>query len=100
MSNNIQIMVMTSHSFSAEDRVIHKVGREDVGELSLIQYISACHPVMILDEPQSILGAKTKEMIKLFTPLFSLYYSATHKEKFSCMYHFLLKYMLYLMMID
>ncbi len=85
-SNNIQIMVMTSHSFSWEDRVIHRTGREDVGELSLIRYMSACRPVMILDEPQSILWAKTKEMIKLFTPLFTLYYSATHKEKFSCMY--------------
>lgn len=86
MSDTVQIMVMTALSFSWEDKVIHRLWREDVGEKSLIHYMSACHPVMILDEPQSILWAKTKEMIKLFTPLFTLYYSATHKEKFSCMY--------------
>lgn len=86
MSDTIQIMVMTSGSFAGEDKVIHRLWREDVGEKSLIHYMSACRPVMILDEPQSILWAKTKEMIKLFKPLFTLYYSATHKEKFSCMY--------------
>ena len=86
MSDTVQIMVMTAWSFSWEDKVIHRLWREDVGEKSLIHYMSACHPVMILDEPQSILWTKTKEMIKLFKPLFTLYYSATHKEKFSCMY--------------
>lgn len=55
MSDSIQIMVMTSHSFSSDDRIIHQTGRESVGEHALIQYIAQTNPIMILDEPQSIL---------------------------------------------
>lgn len=86
MSDSIQIMVMTAHSFSADDRIIHQKGRESVGEHALIKYIAQTKPIMILDEPQSILWPKTKDKIKDFHPLFTLYYSATHKEKFSLMY--------------
>ena len=35
---------------------------------------------MIIDEPQSVEGKKTKENLKQFNPLLTLRYSATHKS--------------------
>ena len=37
------------------------------------------NPIIIIDEPQSVEGKKTKEGLKLFNPLLTLRYSATHK---------------------
>lgn len=49
-----------------------------------IDVIAATNPIMIIDEPQSVLGAdknnKTRQGIALFNPLFKLLYSATHRE--------------------
>lgn len=49
-----------------------------------IDIIAATHPIMIIDEPQSVLGAnktnQTRKGIALFHPLFKLLYSATHRK--------------------
>lgn len=49
-----------------------------------IDIIAATHPIMIIDEPQSVLGAnktnQTRKGLKLFNPLFKLLYSATHRK--------------------
>ena len=44
------------------------------------------NPIMIIDEPQSVEGKQTKERLKDFKPLFTLRYSATHKEKYDMVY--------------
>ena len=50
-----------------------------------IDILAATNPIMIIDEPQSVLGAnkqsKTAKGIALFHPLFKLLYSATPREK-------------------
>jgi type III restriction enzyme len=43
-------------------------------------------PIMILDEPQKMEGAKTVESLKEFTPLMVLRYSATHKHEHNKIY--------------
>lgn len=48
--------------------------------------IASTNPIMIIDEPQSVEGPKTKESIKAFQPLFTLRYSATHKEDYNKVY--------------
>lgn len=49
-----------------------------------IDILAATHPIMIIDEPQSVLGAnkanQTRKGIALFHPLFKLLYSATHRK--------------------
>jgi type III restriction enzyme len=49
-----------------------------------IDIISATRPIMIIDEPQSVLGAntnnQTRKGLQLFKPLFKLLYSATHRK--------------------
>ena len=45
-----------------------------------IDVIAATNPIRIIDEPQSVEGASTKERLKEFKPLMTLRYSATHKK--------------------
>ena len=49
-----------------------------------IDVLSATRPIMIIDEPQSVLGSNkanaTRKGLALFRPLFTLLYSATHRQ--------------------
>jgi type III restriction enzyme len=49
-----------------------------------IDILAATRPIMIIDEPQSVLGAnkanQTRKALALFRPLFKLLYSATHRR--------------------
>ncbi|MBD5290156.1 MAG: DEAD/DEAH box helicase family protein [Bacteroides sp.] len=58
--------------------------RDEFGSRKPIDVIAKTNPIVIIDEPQSVLGAdkknKTRKNLKLFNPLFTLLYSATHRE--------------------
>lgn len=61
------------------------MGRPDsFGSRRPIDVLAEIHPIMIVDEPQSVLGANrrnnARKNLKLFKPLFTLLYSATHRE--------------------
>lgn len=49
-----------------------------------IDVLAQTHPILIIDEPQSVLGVdkgnKTRKGIAMFKPLFTLLYSATHRK--------------------
>ena len=51
-----------------------------------IDIIAKTNPILIIDEPQSVEGKQTKESLKKFNALFTLRYSATHKEKYNMVY--------------
>ncbi len=58
--------------------------RDEFGSRRPIDILAKTRPIMIIDEPQSVLGADrnnaTHKGIRLFNPLFSLLYSATHRR--------------------
>ena len=58
--------------------------RDEFNSRRPIDVLSQCHPIMIIDEPQSVLGVdkgnKTRKGLALFKPLFMLLYSATHRK--------------------
>lgn len=58
--------------------------RDEFGSRRPIDVIAKTNPIMIIDEPQSVLGAnkknRTRQGLKLFNPLLTLLYSATHRE--------------------
>ena len=60
--------------------------RDDFGSRKPIDVIAANRPIVILDEPQKMGGKKTQESLKEFHPLFTLNYSATHKEHHDLVY--------------
>ena len=45
-----------------------------------INIIAKTNPILIIDEPQSVEGPAAKKNLKLFCPLLTLRYSATHKS--------------------
>ena len=45
-----------------------------------IDIIAKTNPILIIDEPQSVEGPAAKKNLKLFSPLLTLRYSATHKS--------------------
>ncbi len=58
--------------------------RDEFGSRRPIDVLSQCRPIMIIDEPQSVLGVdkgnKTRKGLTLFKPLFTILYSATHRK--------------------
>ena len=90
VSSKLQIMICTIQSITEIDAKADKQGRgsqrvmhnehEMMGGKKPIEYIRACRPIVIVDEPQR-LGEKGKERgIAALHPLCTLRYSATHKE--------------------
>lgn len=93
-SPDIQVMIINMQAFntsmkengrSKDARIIFSE-RDDFGSRRPIDVISASHPIMILDEPQKMGGKATQAGIRLFKPLFTLNYSATHKTKHDLVY--------------
>lgn len=81
-NNHIEILVMNIQSFEKDDNVINQ--QREKGQL--IQLIQAVNPILIIDEPQNISTEKRKNAIASLNPLFSVGYSATHKESYHKVY--------------
>ncbi|PKU91456.1 restriction endonuclease [Bifidobacterium pseudolongum subsp. globosum] len=93
-SPDISVMIINMQAFntsmkeggrSKESRIIYSE-RDEFGSRRRIDVISATHPIIILDEPQKMGGKATQEGIRRFNPLFTLHYSATHREKHDLVY--------------
>ena len=99
--NGIHAMIINTQAFNAslnEDK--NKEGRagdsaariifsrrDEFGSRKPIDILAKTNPILIIDEPQLALGTDksnaTRKGIKLFNPLFTLLYSATHREIFN-----------------
>ena len=87
-SSDISVMIINTQAFNtsmkegaknAAARIIYSK-RDEFGSRRPIDVISANRPIIILDEPQKMGGAATQTALARFKPLFTLNYSATHKE--------------------
>lgn len=94
----LHVMIINTQSFNSsinEDKNVEgRAGdaaariifsrRDDFRSRRPIDILAATRPIMIIDEPQSVLGANkanaTRKGIQLFKPLFMLLYSATHRK--------------------
>lgn len=96
--NGLHVMIINTQAFNTsmnEDK--NKEGRggdsaariifsrrDEFGSRKPIDILAQTNPIMIIDEPQSVLGANkdnaTRKGIALFHPLFTLLYSATHRK--------------------
>jgi type III restriction enzyme len=78
-NRNIEILLMTLASFNSTKNNIYKRG-ELPGDLYPYEYIQKTRPIVFLDEPQNMNTQQSKDAIRTLKPLFSIRYSATHKE--------------------
>ncbi|WP_313151677.1 type III restriction-modification system endonuclease [Lacrimispora sp.] len=93
-SSGINVMIINTQAFasslkedgrSKEARIIYSK-RDEFGSRRPIDVIKANRPIIILDEPQKMGGDVTQKALKNFNPLFSLNYSATHKQQHNLIY--------------
>ncbi len=86
--SGINVMIINSQAFNARGRDARRIYMEldEFNSRRPIDVIARTNPVIIIDEPQSVEGAKTKQALKAFNPLFTLRYSATHREEFNKIY--------------
>lgn len=84
----VNVMIINSQAFAARGKDARRIYMEldDFNSRKPIDVIASTNPILIIDEPQSVEGQKTKESLKLFKPLFSLRYSATHREDYNKIY--------------
>ena len=77
----INVMIINAQAFNASGKDARRIYMEldDFQSRKPIDVIAKTNPILIIDEPQSVEGKKTKENLKKFNPLMTLRYSATHK---------------------
>lgn len=86
--SSINVMIINIQAFNTRG----KDGRKIYEELDAFQsrkpidVIRKNRPILILDEPQKMGGEATQESIQNFDPLFTINYSATHKEHHNLVY--------------
>lgn len=87
-SADLSAMIINVQAFNARGKDARRIRMEldEFGSRKPIDVIQANRPIVILDEPQKMSGKKTQESLKEFGPLFTLNYSATHKEHHDLVY--------------
>lgn len=84
--SKLHVMVINTQAFNATGAAARRIGMqlEEFGWRKPIDVIGETRPILIIDEPQSVLGADKKNKTRLglqqFNPLFTLLYSATHRR--------------------
>ena len=82
--DNLQIMIMTIDSFKRVDTVLNMPKEGFIG--SPKESLQKTNPILILDEPQNMESDLSKSALNELNPLFTLRYSATHKNYYNLVY--------------
>ena len=86
--SRISVMIINTQAFSARGQDARRIRMEldQFGSRRPIDIISQTNPVLVIDEPQSVEGPQTMQSMQDFNPLFTLRYSATHREEYNKIY--------------
>lgn len=78
-SSHLQIMVLNIDSFTKETNVINRP-TDAMNGYAPVEFLRACRPVVVMDEPQNMETPIRQEAIRSLSPVFKLRYSATHRD--------------------
>ena len=80
--SGINAMVINSQAFNARGKDARRIYMklDEFRSRRPIDILAKTNPILIIDEPQSVEGAATKERLREFAPLATLRFSATHKS--------------------
>jgi len=91
--SGINVMIINTQAFNATGKDARRIDMilDSFRSRRPIDVVAAVNPIVIIDEPQSVIGTeqntnRTRETLKKFNPLFFINYSATHRENFNRMY--------------
>jgi type III restriction enzyme len=85
-SNQIQILIINIDAFNKKDIAVIHNERDQTSGRKPIEFIQACNPIVILDEPQNMESEIAREAIASLNPLCTLRYSATHRNPYNVIY--------------
>lgn len=83
--NDLQLMIINIQAFDKAKNVIYQ-NNDRLSGRQPIEFIQSTRPIVILDEPQNMEGAKAQEALMALKSLCTLRYSATHKELYNLMF--------------
>lgn len=89
----INVMIINTQAFNASGKDARRIYMklDSFRSRRPIDVIKAVNPIVIVDEPQSVIGTAssknvTRDSLGKFNPLFYINYSATHRENFNMVY--------------
>lgn len=89
----INVMIINTQAFNAGGKDARRIYMklDSFRSRRPIDVIASVNPIVIVDEPQSVIGTEvkknvTRDSLGKFNPLFYLTYSATHRENFNMVY--------------
>ncbi|CAI2630355.1 hypothetical protein AKUH1B105A_09950 [Apilactobacillus kunkeei] len=90
----INVMIINTQAFNARGADARRIDMvlDQFRGRKPIDIIAATNPIMIIDEPQSVLGGTRSQLnatrvgLAKFNPLFFVNYSATHRENYNMVY--------------
>lgn len=89
----INVMIINTQAFNASGKDARRIYMklDSFRSRRPIDVIAAVNPIVIVDEPQSVIGVTggknvTRDSLGKFNPLFYINYSATHRENFNMVY--------------
>ena len=84
MDDQLQVMIMNIDSFNKDQNIFNRYDDKIQGKAK--DFINSTNPIVIIDEPQNMESDKSKDSIQSLNPLFTLRYSATHKNFYHRLY--------------
>jgi type III restriction enzyme len=78
-SSHFQILVINIDSFTSDTNIINRP-TDAMNGYRPIEFLRACRPIVVMDEPQNMETPTRQEAIRSLSPLCRLRYSATHRE--------------------
>lgn len=81
----VRFLIVTIDSFNKDQNVIGRATDRLQGRVGL-HMLQAVRPVLILDEPQNMESAGSKQALARLNPLIALRYSATHRDPYNRVY--------------
>ncbi len=84
-NHNIEILVINIDSFAKDSNIINTLNESGVAP---IHYIQQTRPIVMIDEPQNMETEIRRKAIESLKPLFTLRYSATHKNAYHPIFSF------------
>lgn len=82
--DGLEIMIMTIDSFKRVNTILNMPREGFIG--SPKESLKKTNPILILDEPQNMESTLSKTSISELNPLFTLRFSATHKNYYNLLY--------------
>lgn len=84
-SNQLQIIVLNIDAFNKAVNSINKE-QDKLSGRKPIEFLRACRPIVIIDEPQNVESELARQAIESLAPTCTLRYSATHRNLYNLVY--------------